>query len=347
MLQVALRLEAGPLAYDSHVTALQLRRVQLPSLDRLVALLPHGVSLEALPGDPVVLDLDGGEGPARVFTGILDRIVRSATGIRLEAVNGGPALAGFRPAFSLQSLSAGDAIRRLAGDMGVDVDVADDGPDLALLALDGRETAADRIATLARLSGQACAIDGEGRLRISPGGGIDERIALRYGREILAVEIVEAGSAGPALNVVGEGADSPAFQRGRLPAVDFDLGAAGTPGPGNRRISIPEVRSADAAKAASGALALARQRLLQRAKLTTFLLPTVAPGMEIELSDMPAHLPLGALRVMQVVHSIRPSGATSEIIGTGATATDPLAFLSDIGGALAGAVGGALAGALG
>jgi len=344
MLEVALRLEAGPLAYDRHVIALQLRRVQLPALDRLVVLLPHAVAMEAVPGDDVALDLDGGEGSTRVFTGKLDRIVRSAAGVRLEAVNGGPALALFRPALSLQSLSAGDAIRRLTADAGVDVDVEDDGPDLALLALDGRETAAERIAALARLSGQLGAFDGEGQLLIGPAGGIDERMALKYGREILAVEMAESAGGAPGLSVVGEGAGDASVPRGRLPAGDFDLGSAGEAGPANRRIAIPDVRSADAAKAASGALALARQKLLQRAKLTTFLLPGVAPGMEIELAEMPAHLPLAAIRVTQVVHSVRPGeGAVTDIYGTGATDTDPLAFLGD----LAGALGGALAGALG
>jgi hypothetical protein len=348
MLEVSLRLEAGPLAYDRHVTALMLRRVQLPALDRLVVLLPHGVAVEAVPGEEVALDLDGGEGSARVFTGLLDRLVRTAEGVRLEAVNGGSALAAFRPALSLQSLSAGDAIRRLTGDMEVDVDVGDDGPDLSLLALDGRETAAERIAALARLTGQGCAFDGDGQLRISAAGGVDDRMALKYGREILSVETVEASAAGPSLNVVGEGAGEASVPRGRLPSADFDLGSAGAPGPTNRRISIPDVRSTDAAQAASGALALGRLRLLQRAKLTTFLLPAVAPGMEIELADMPAHLPLAAMRVTQVVHIIRPwDGAITEISGTGATSTDPLAFLGDLAGALTGALGGALAGAFG
>jgi hypothetical protein len=344
MLKVSLRLEVGPLAYDRQVVGLQLRRVQLPALDRLVALLPHGVSVEAVPGDEVALDLDSGESRARVFTGTLDRIVRTATAVRLEAVNGGQALAQFRPALSLQALSAGDAMRRLAGDAGVDAQVEDDGPDLALLALDGRDTAAERIAALARLAGQAGAFDGHGTLRIGLAGGSDERMALKHGREILAVEMATSSAARPSLSVVGEGAGESSAPRGRLPVGDFDLGAAGVAGPDNRRIAIPEIRSADAAKAASGALAMARQRLMQRAKLTTFLLPAVAPGMEIELAEMPGHLPLAAIRANQVVHSLRPGAAAiTEIIGTGATGTDPMDFIGDALGAL----GGALAGTLG
>jgi hypothetical protein len=335
MLDVALSLTAGRLIYDSHIAAIQLRRSQLPALDRLVAILPNGVRIDAAPGDDVTLVLDGGDSDATVFTGRLTDITRSATGVRLVATNGGARLAAYRPALSLQSLSAGDAIRTLADEAGVDVDIEDDGPDLALYALDGRMTAAQVISDLARLSGQCAAFDGEGKLAVNAVGGSTDRLALKYSREIHALEMTEGDTDGPALSAVGEGGAAPSSAKGRLVAADFDHGDAGTAGPDNRRIALPAVRTTDAARQASGALELARRRRAHKVLLTTFLLPQLAPGMELEFAEMPDHLPLAGMRIEEVVHSVRPgSGAVSVARGTGETGTDPLAFLGDLVGAI-------------
>lgn len=339
MLEVALSLTAGGLIYDRHLAAVHLRRTRLPALDRLIAVLPHGVKIDAAPGDDVILTLDGGDSDATVFTGRLLSLSRSAEGVRLVAGNGGVRLAAFRPNLALRSLAAGDAIRQLADEVGVDVEVEDDGPDLAMLALDGGMTAAQRISDLAMLSGQACAFDGQGKLLVNAAGGVDDRVALKYGREILSLEMTQADGSGPALSVVGEGAASPSSPKGRLIAGDFDKGAAGSPGADNRRIALPDIRSADAARIASGALSLARDQRLQRVSMTTFLLPQLAPGMEIELAEAPDHLPLKGLRVTQVIHSVRAGqGAVTQVLGTGQTALDPLAQLGGLIGELAGAL---------
>jgi hypothetical protein len=335
MLDVALSLTAGQLIYDTHIAAIQLRRTQLPALDRLVAILPNGVRIDAEPGDDVTLMLDGGDSDATVFTGRLTDITRSGTGVRLVATNGGARLAAYRPALSLQSLSAGDAIRTLADEAGVDVDIEDDGPDLALYALDGRMTAAQLIADLTRLSGQGAAFDGDGTLAINAAGGSTERLALKYGREIQALEMTQGDTDGPTLHVVGEGGPAPSSAKGRLVAADFDRGDAGEAGFDNRRIALPAIRTTDAARQASGALELARRRRAAKVQLTTFLLPQLAPGMELEFAEMPDHLPLAGMRVQEVVHSVRPgSGAVSVARGTGETGTDPLAFLGDLVGAI-------------
>lgn len=335
MLQVAFSLTAGGLLYDRHITALQLRRAQLPAVDRLTVLLPHGVDIDAGPGDDVALTLDGGDSDGPVFTGRLLSLTRFAEGVRLVAGNGGMQLAGFRPNGSLQSLSAGDAIRRLCNEVEVPVEVESDGPDLALQALDGRVTATQRIASLALLSGQACAFDQDGTLKVNAAGGTDARIALKYGRELLALAMTASDSAGPTLSVVGEGAGSPASPEGRIVAADFDHGSAGDPGPDNRRIPLPDIRSTDDARLASGALSMARERRLQRVRLRTFLLPQLSPGLEIELADMPDHLPLTAMRATQVIHTIRADqAAVSEVLGTGHTAVDPLALLGSLAGGL-------------
>ena len=335
MLEVALSLTAGNLLYDTHFAAIQLRRSQLPALDRLVAILPHGVRIDAKPGDDVTLDLDGGDSDATVFTGRLTALTRSETGVRLTAENGGTRLAAFRPTVAFQSLSAGGVILNLAEELGLTVDIDEDGPKLAFYALEGKLSGAQAVAELARLSGQKAAFDGGGTLAVNAAGGSTDRIALKYGREIHALTMSESEASGTKLNVVGEGGGDPAVPKGRLIAADFDQGDAGTAGADNRRIALPWVRTPDAAHQAAGALELFRKRQGSPVRLTTFLLPQLAPGMEIEFAEMPDHLPLAGMRIEEVVHSIRPGkGAVTEVSGTGETGTDPLALLGDLLGTL-------------
>lgn len=317
MLTPAASLTLADLRYDTHAVALRLRRGKLPATDRLDVMLPAGVRFEAVPGDPVLLDLDGGEGATQVFTGTLFEVRRSLDAIAITARGPAHALAQSRPVLALEGATAGDAIRALCDEAGIDTGTIEDGPRLALYALDGRATALAEIARLASLSGMGGAFDGEGALHVTPFGGPEAEIAIRHGREIITAELRQALDDAKQPYVMGEGADEAGKPRARLLAADFAAGGAPTDA---RRFAFPELRTTDDARAAAGAIAHARARAARRVRLVTFLLPEAAPGLRIETQDMPDAVPLAELRVEQVTHLLRADGsATTDIIGSGVT----------------------------
>ena len=87
MLSPALSLRLGDRIYAEQVAGLTLRRARLPGIDRLSVLFPIPVPVDAAPGDPVTLKLDGGEGAETVFTGRLGTIRRRFDGITLTALD--------------------------------------------------------------------------------------------------------------------------------------------------------------------------------------------------------------------------------------------------------------------
>jgi hypothetical protein len=332
MLTAAASLTLGNLRYDTHAVALRLRREKLPATDRLDVVLPAGVRFEAAPGDPVVLDLDGGEGSARVFTGTLFEVRRALDSIAITARGPAHALGQARPVLALERATAGDAIRALCDEAGIDTGTIEDGPQLALYALDGRATALAEIARLAALSGMGGAFDGDGALHVTPFGGPEAEIAIRHGREIITAEMRAALDDAKQPYVMGEGANAAGKPRARLLAADFAAGGAPADA---RRFALPELRTTDDARAAAGAIAHARARAARRVRLTTFLLPEAAPGLRIETQDMPEAVPLAELRVEQVTHRLRADGAAlTDIIGSGITGPS----LADLAGAIAGAL---------
>lgn len=334
MLSPSLQLQIGDLTYGPQIAALRLRRARLPAVDRLDVVLPTGVRLDAAAGDDVTLDLDGGEGGETVFTGRVSEIRRRFEIVIVTARGGADRLARARPSLALDQVTAGDAIRQLASAADVQTGEIAGGPQLAIYAADGRATALAEVARLAAMFGASARFDGDGLLSVPDPEQPDEPLALRYGREILAAESGEGDTSGPAPHVVGEGGD-PSGPQARWVLADFDRGSAGSGDA--RRVSLPEIRTkADADKAAA-ALAAARAARAKSVRLTTFLIPALAPGLALQLADMPDGVPLGSATVHQVVHTISPGGAAvSEVWGTGFSAGDGLL------GLLSGAIGGLL-----
>lgn len=335
MLAVRIALTIGSRLYDQQAIAFRLRRTQLPALDRLELLLPAAVVFDAAPGEDCSLEVDGGDGAATVFTGALTQVERSVTGLRLTAHNGGLRLARFRPAAALEQMTAGEVIQSLCGDVDVSVAHVVDGPTLALHVMDGRGTAADEIARLALDAGAQGAFGGDGELYVTEEGGPAGEMALRYGRELIAIETSGILDGHPAITVIGEGGGSPTSPEGRWVITDFSSGSAPAAGVSDRIVPLPEIRTTDDAQTAAAALTQRRTVALSPVKLTMWLNPKIEPGMRLELADMPASLPLGECRVSQLVSTCVPGGpSVTEVWASGQTAG-----ASDLLGSLVGAIG--------
>ncbi|MBR0674246.1 hypothetical protein [Neoroseomonas soli] len=315
MLTPSFQLRLADRIYGPQVAALVLRRVRLPATDRLDARLPAAADVSAAPGDPVTLDLDGGEGSETVFTGRIALIRRRFDAIEVVARGGADRLARARPVLALSGLTAGEAIRRLADAASVEAGEVAPGPTLAIYAADGRSTALAEVARLAAFTGAVAFLDGEGRLVVPDPARPVTPIALRYGREILEAEATEGDDSDPAPVVTGEGGD-PGGEQARWIIADFNRGS---PPPADApRVALPEIRTRDDARAAATAIADAVRARARSVRLTTFLIPALAPGKRLTIAEMPGGVPISRAVVLQVQHSISAGGiALTRLWGTG------------------------------
>lgn len=315
MLAPAFQLRLGDKIYGPQVAALTLRRTRLPATDRLEARLPAAVAVSAAPGDPVTLQLDGGEGAETVFTGRVALIRRRFEAIEVVARGGGDRLARARPVLALSQVTAGEAIQHLADAASVAVAEVAPGPTLAIYATDGRSTALAEVARLAAFTGASAFLDGEGRLSVPDPARPETPLALRYGREILEAEATEGDDSDPVPVVTGEGGD-PGGDQARWIIADFNRGSpAQADAP---RVALPEIRTHDDAKAAANAIADAVRARARAVRLTTFLIPALAPGKRLTIADMPGGVPIASAVVLQVQHSVAADGmALTRLWGTG------------------------------
>lgn len=327
MLAPALSLRLGDRLYAGQVAGLTLSRALLPGIDRLSVLFPAAVPVGVAPGDEVALELDGGEGAETVFTGRASAIRRRFDGVVVTALGPAERLAAARPALALERVTAGEAIRRLAEAAEVETGEIAPGPMLAVYAADGRSSALAEIVRLASFTGAPAAFGGDGRLVVPDPARPVEALAIRYGREIIAVDATEGATAAAPV-VVGEGGD-PSGPQARWIVADFLRGGSTS----GQRIALPEIRTRQDADAAARAIAAARTARARKITLTTFLLPALAPGRPVTLADMPDAMRLGGMRVDSVLHSLPAAGPALS------TARGP--------GGAAGAAGGLLAAAAG
>jgi hypothetical protein len=330
----------GNLKYDTHATEITATLGLLPCVDRFHVRLPARARLDAAPGDPATLELDGGEGAATVLTGTVAWIRRELLESEVVGADGGAALAALRPAATHEKQSAKDVIRTLAGDAGVDVGSIDVDLPLAVYVGHQARTAAEHIAYLADLGGATARLDGEGRLDVTrvPEGPAD--LALRYGREILG--IAERSRPAPSVRrfAIGNGPAGSASAPDALRHSATPLpGDAADPGAGAVWSAHAVLRTPAAAVTASRA---ADARAAAAAKTITcrcFLLPALRPGTVVEIQDLPAGLSAGPWLVTRVQHRLDPAEGGHTVFDARHAGADLLAGLL---GALAGAVGGLL-----
>ena len=333
MLEIAAALTVDEsLLYEEQILALRLRLGELPTLDRLEVVLPLETRFDVGVGAACTLELNGGDGAHPVFSGELTEVRRGSSGLRVSAHNGGFKLARSRPLVSLEQLSLADVIAQLASDADVDAEVDDDGPQLALYVAEGRSCAHQEIARLADMAGLSCSFDSDGKLRvIDPTQPVDE-LALLYGREPLQVSRGELLGDGGAIVVVGEGGGEPSSPQGRWVVTDFSRGAASQPGPGQRHLVRPELRTTDDATRAAGAVAVRRDASAKPVRLVTWLHPRLRPGAWLQIAETPDSIGLAECRARQIVSTLRPGKpAISEVWATALPDPGLLSALPSLG----------------
>jgi hypothetical protein len=323
----------GELRYDSHAVELVATLGVLPAVDSFRVRLPSGADVRCSPGDPALLELDGGEGKTTVLTGKVRGVKRGFDVTDVTAADAGADLAAVRPAATYDGIAAQDVIAALASEAGVSVGVTDLDLPLAAYATHQRRTSAEHVAYLARLGGGMACVDGDGSLTIRqrPSGPADA--ALLYGRELLRCEIRSCPGADVAQVTVGNGAAGTADAPDALrPSADVLPGDAPAPGPAAIWEPAAILRTPKTAVAASNAAADAFAAGGKRLRALCFLLPSLRPGMCIEIQSLPDALGGGRWLLTRVVHRLRRNSAGTTVLE--AESADATPHTSLLGAAL-------------
>lgn len=307
-------LTLGDLRYDSHALDLSITLCVLPGVNSASIHLPVTTTVRCQPGDPALVEVDGGEGKTTVLTGTVRAIVRGLSHVQVTVADAGADLCALRPAFTATGQAGADVVSRLADDAGVTLgDCALDLP-LGAYAAHQARTTAEHVAYLAGLGGAVAVVDADNTLalRARPDGPADR--ALLYGRELLECTVrelpvravrVPIGS-GPAGNT-----SAPDVLRPTTGPLPED---AAPPGAAARWVAAPILRTPGAAVAAGEAWAKAQGSAGRRLRARGFLMPALRPGMAIEIQEVPGSIADGAWLLTRVVHRLRQDDAGTTLI---------------------------------
>jgi hypothetical protein len=334
--------------WTTQLLALDVRLAAAPLTGTVSARMAAAAPLQAAPGDPVSLDLDGGDqdgggGSLTVFTGAIAAIQRDPYGITVHAVDAAGTLAQLRPATTYEQVNAGTVITDLADQAGIDIGDIDDGVALAWYAADPSRTALDHVARLAGWSGGLARIGADGSLVATAVPATQAELALKFGRELLALDQASRARPIEGFSYAGEaGAGSTDSPDALRPTSDF-FGGNRPDGPdaSHRWAFEPALRTTDAAGSAGAA---AKWRYSARStigSLTAFLQPTLRPGTVIEIAELPDPLSGGPVWLDRIRHRIDSGGArtTARMYAGGPPAGDLSGSLGSLAGAVAGALG--------
>lgn len=249
--------------------------------------------LRAEPGDDLAVELgysDSEDGLIRVLTGT---VVTVEPGIRTERVVGHSRADVLLRTFvdqTFEDMTAGDIVRELAGQAGLDVDRIEDGLSLPAYVVDGRRNALRHVRDLARLCGFDTYLTPEGALVFEAFTGSRDVHRVKYGEHVLLAEQWHARPAAGTVHVYGE---SPGSSRGdeswAWPTKDFEprRGSAGTGTP-TLLVERPALRSSQAAQTHAQGVADALQAASLRVRLRLQGRPQVKLGDLMRLERFPA-----------------------------------------------------------
>ena len=246
----------------------------------------------------------------------------------MRALDAGGVLAAYRPAATYEQATVGTLIKTLCADVGVATGDVEDGPTLVYYAADPTRTALEHVARLSAWAGALARVTADDELDASIVAGTEPELALRFGRELIAVDGLEASAPITTFVVAGEGE--------ALPTTDFFSGnRPDGPSAGVAWEFEPALRTASAAQTAGAARTRTYASARKRGTIEAFLLPTLRPGAVLEIQDLPDGLGNGPFWLDRVTHDLSPLGArTTARLRQGGETFDPLALLGSLAGAL-------------
>lgn len=266
--------------------------------------------LRPKPGDDASIDLgyaDDQTGLVRVLTGLVVAVEPGLETKRITGHSTGDKLLRTFVDKTFEDTTAGDIVRVLAGEAGIDVDSVEDGPPLPAYVIDGRRPVARHVRDLAFLAGFDTYVTADGGLVFEAFSGSRTVHKLKYGEHVLAADLFRGRPRAGTVQVWG---DSPGSARGDESwawlTKDFGprRGSSGTAAP-TLLIERPAVRTGKlaASVAASAAETLTEQALHGRVRIQGR--PQLALGDLVRLEGFPTQAGVDELDGNYQVRGVR------------------------------------------
>jgi len=276
------------------------------------------------PGDSVQVSFGSGASATTVFTGEVQEVTRTATALRVAAVDALARLARFDVEAAYEAKTAGDIVKDVLSRAGVDPGTVHDGPTFPAYVLHKGPRALRHLRRLAELCGADLYADAEGKVCFATPDEQGAEHTFRYGEHILQLSLEDAPPAFDSAVVWGEGAAS-AQGAGKEHWLVSDLssvsgkaaigqgGAVAAGQEGERPLHVVDgaIRSGEAAQEIARARAAAVASRAVRGFLRVLGEPAVAPGDLVTIEDLPAEQPAPSrppLRVRRVRHTLDAPG---------------------------------------
>ncbi|MCP3099514.1 hypothetical protein LZ198_11600 [Myxococcus sp. K15C18031901] len=275
------------------------------------------------PGEVTTISLDGGDGAATVFTGI---VLESRAAPDVGIISGGDALAKLARldvSGAYEQMSAGSIVRELVNKAGGTPGTIEDGPTFPSYVLHRGPRALRHIHRLAEQSGFDVFTDGQGKVHFAkPKTGSADH-SFVYRTQVLRTELRKPLPVIDGFEVWGEGAASSQGTakahwlvedlspiQGKAALGDDGAVRAGATGQRSREVKDGAVRSGDDASTQAKARVAALGARPLHGFIEVLGAPAVKPGDLVEVSDIPAGHPVEALlsgevlRVRTVRHTL-------------------------------------------
>lgn len=269
-------------------------------------------------GEAVTVSLGKGDGAQAVFTGEVRDVVRTATALRITAVDGLAKLATFDIETVYEGQTAGAIVRDVLGQAGVDTGTISDGPTLGTYVLHKGPRALRHLQRLAELCGADLFTDADGKACFVTSDEAGTEHTVEYAKDVLALHLATVPPAFDSAVVWGEGAAS-SQGAGKEHWLVKDLSSvsgkaalgsertvsAGQEGERPLLVLDGSVRSGEAAADIAQARMAAVAARAVRGFIEVLGMPGVVPGDTVKVDGLPGDSAgSGALRVRRVRHRL-------------------------------------------
>jgi phage protein D len=252
----------------------------------------------------------------QVVSGTIETIEPNLTTTRINGYSGASAVLRARVEKTYENMEAGEIVRDLASQAGVDVATAEAGVTFPAYVVDGRRNVYAHMADLAALCGFDLYINPDGELVFEKFVNGKKIHVFEYKKHILALDVqrlppraglVEAWGESPAK---GEADDTWAWL-----TKDF-AGAKGSAGSGALMLlERASLRTVEAARSAAEATLTNIKRRTLRGSLKSVGRPAIKLGDAIRLSEMPDESLNDSFQVRSVTHRITKLGGFTTTVG--------------------------------
>lgn len=212
---------------------------------------------------------------------------------------------------------AGEIVRDLADQAGVDVGTAEDGIAFPVYVVDGRRSVYYHMRDLADLCGFDLYVNADGKLVFEKFLNGKAVHVFEYARHIVELAVLQAPARAGKVEAWGESpAGSQSDESWAWLVKDFSA-SKGASGSGDPLLLVerPVLRTADAARTAADAALTAAQRRTLRGRLLSVGRPEVKLGDAIRLAGLPDQSLNKNYQVRSVVHRITKRGGFTTAVG--------------------------------